>query len=112
MPKQKLSKSHKRYHKWIIENFGCQVPSCSERNQVQFHHVYQRGKMNKAGGPQPKSGGKKNHWQGVGLCFYHHSYFHDQLTDFDKYEKQFDLDQVSKAKENKEHYQIYFGKTL
>ena len=96
----KLTEEHKRYHKWVIESFGCQVPSCGERHNVQFHHVYQRAQMNVAGGPQPKSGSKKNHWQGVGLCFYHHSYFHDKLTDFILYEKEFGLDQVAKAKEN------------
>ena len=96
----KLEPEHKRYHKWVIESFGCQVPSCGERLNVQFHHVYQAAKMNTAGGAQPKSGSKKNHWQGVGLCFYHHSYFHDKLTDFVKYEELFGLDQVEMAKKN------------
>lgn len=109
MAKMKLTADHKRYHKWVMEYFGCQVPKCLEAN-TQFHHVYQPYKINQRGGVQLKPTLKKNHWYGVSLCQHHHAIYHDQLTDFDKYEKKYGIDQVWSARHNLWCYKKGIGK--
>lgn len=91
----RIPKAHdRRFHDWVIKR-PCCVPDCNVKSIL--HHVTVP--------PLPigslqKSGHRRSHKWGAGLCEHHHTQFHDVLGTVNEFEKVFNVNLDKEAEKN------------